>query len=47
MRSTMTQDRLTDLVLLSIESEIARTVDFKDIRHDLVNIEEKPKKELF
>ena len=35
----MTQNRLTDLAVLSIESEIARTVEFKDIRHDLVNIE--------
>ena len=36
--STMTQDRLTDLAVLSIESEVARTVDFKDIIHDFANM---------
>eukprot|EP00112_Aurelia_sp_Birch-Aquarium-sp1_P025206 Seg827.5 transcript_id=Seg827.5/GoldUCD/mRNA.D3Y31 product="hypothetical protein" protein_id=Seg827.5/GoldUCD/D3Y31 len=38
MRSTMTQDRLTDFAMLSIESEIARTVDFNDIIHDFANM---------
>ena len=38
MRSTMTQDRLNDLAVLSIESEIARTIDFNDIIHDFANM---------
>ena len=45
MRSTMTQDRLNDLAVLSIESEIAKTVDFHDIIHDVANM--KARKELF
>ena len=45
MRSTMTQDRLTDLAVLSIESEIARTVDFDDIIHYFANL--KARKVLF
>ena len=31
MRSTMTQDRLNDLAVLSIESEVTRKIDFTDI----------------
>ena len=31
MRSTMTQDRLNDLAVLSIESEVTRKIDFIDI----------------
>ena len=31
MRSRMTQDRLNDLVVLSIESEVTRKIDFTDI----------------
>ena len=45
MRSTMIQDRLTDLAVLSIESELARTVDFKDIIHDFADM--KARKVLF
>ena len=45
MRSTMTQERLTDLAVLSIESELARAVDFKDIINDFANM--KARKVLF
>ena len=45
MRSTMTQDRLKNLSVLSIEREIARTVDFNDIIHDFANM--KARKVLF
>ena len=31
MRTTMTQDRLNDLAVLSIESDVARKIDFTDI----------------
>ena len=45
MRSTMTQDKLTDLGVLSIENEITRTADCEDIIHDIENI--KARKVLF
>ena len=38
MQSTMTQDRLCDLALLSIECEIANIVDFKDIINDFAHL---------
>ena len=31
MRSTMTQDRLNDLAVLSIESKVTRKIDFTNI----------------
>ena len=34
LRSTMSQDRLTALSLLSIESEILRSLNFEDIIHE-------------
>ena len=38
MQSTMTQERLCDLALLSIECEIAKVVDFKEIINDFANL---------
>ena len=35
MRSTMTQDSLNDLAVLSIESEVTRKIDFTDIIIDM------------
>ena len=34
LRSTMGQERLSDLAMLSIEAEIARCVEFQDIIND-------------
>ena len=31
LRSTMTQERLVDLTVLGIESDLARQIDFNDI----------------
>ena len=37
LRSTMSQDRLNSLALLSIESQLARALDFKDLIRDFAN----------
>ena len=36
LRSTMSQDRLNSLALLSVESQLARALDFKDLIRDFV-----------
>ena len=38
LRSTMLQERLSDLTILSIESELARTVDFSRVIYYFVSI---------
>ena len=38
MPSTTTQERLTDLAVLSIESDIARSVEFNDIINNFANM---------
>ena len=37
LRSTMSLDRLSTLALLSIESQLARALDFKDLIRDFAN----------
>ena len=37
LRSTMSQDRLNRLALLSVESQLARALDFKDLIRDFAN----------
>ena len=46
MRSTMTQDRLNNLAVLSIESEVTRKIDFTDIV-DMFVMTEKARKGAF
>uniref|UniRef100_A0A1A8C8N8 HAT C-terminal dimerisation domain-containing protein n=3 Tax=Nothobranchius TaxID=28779 RepID=A0A1A8C8N8_NOTKA len=38
LRSTMSQDRLNSLALLSIESQLAKGLDFKDLISDFANM---------
>eukprot|EP00794_Sanderia_malayensis_P017863 gene17863-19644_t len=45
LQSTLTQEKLTDLAVLSIENDIAKTLDFKDIINDFANM--KARKLLF
>ena len=37
LRSSMNQDRLSDIAMLSIECELALRIDFKDIIRDFAN----------
>ena len=37
LRSTVSQERLNSLSMLSIESEIAKAIDFKNILNDFAN----------
>ena len=37
LRSTMTQERLNDLAVLSIESSVAKNIDFTDVIQDFAN----------
>jgi hypothetical protein len=41
LRSTMSQDRFTKLAILSIESEVASSIDFSDVIKDFAAIKSK------
>ena len=45
LRSTLTQVKLCNLTLLTIESDLTKEIDFEDILNDFAKIRPKPKKD--